>query len=174
MTTLTVFELTPLGLFHTLVSIATVVAAFVALYQDGGISPRTQIGRTYLATLLITTLTGLPIFRHGGVGPPHILGVIILVVLAVAATARPAGVFGRASVYVETIAYSFTVFLLMIPTVTETLTRVPPGDPLVASAESPVFPPLYTGLLVLFLIGATVQVRRLRAAPGGLAPRMGR
>jgi len=41
---------------------------------------------------------------------------------------------------VETVAYSSTVFFLMIPTVTETLTRLPSGDPVVASQEDPIFP----------------------------------
>lgn len=170
MTLLTPFQLTPLGLFHTLVSIVAVVTAFVALYRDKGISPRTSIGRTYLLTLLITTLTGFPIFRHGSIGPPHIVGVIILIVLAVAALAGTTRVFGRASAYVETVSYSTTVLLLMIPTVTETLTRVPPSAPWVASPEAPIFPPLYSALLVLFLVGVFLQVRGLRA-PGGLAGR---
>ncbi len=108
MTLLTPFNLTPLGLFHTLVSLVAVVAAFVALYRDKGISPRTSIGRTYLVSLLITTLTGFPIFRHGSVGPPHIVGAIIMVVLAVAALAGTTRVFGRASAYVETLGYSTT------------------------------------------------------------------
>ena len=38
MTLLTPFQLTPLGLFHTLVSIVAVVTAFVALYRDKEIS----------------------------------------------------------------------------------------------------------------------------------------
>ncbi len=60
MTLLTPFKLTPLGLFHTILSLVAVVTAFVALYRDKGISPRTPIGRAYLWSLLITTLTGLP------------------------------------------------------------------------------------------------------------------
>jgi hypothetical protein len=164
MTLLTPFKLTPLGLVHTLVSLVAVVTAFVALYRDKGISPRTPIGRAYLASLLITTLTGFPIFRHGSAGPPHVLGVVTLVVLAVAALAGRTRFFGRASACVESVSYSATVFLLMIPTVTETLTRVPPSMPWVASPEAPIFPPLYSVLLVLFLIGASYQVRRLRAA----------
>ena len=163
MTELTPFKLTPLGLFHTLVSIACVVLAFVALYRDKGISPGTPVGRAYLVSLWITTLTGFPIFRHGTAGPPHVLGVLTVVVLVVAAVAGRTRVFGRASAYVETVAYSATVFLLMIPTVTETLTRVPPSAPWVAGPEAPIFPPLYSVLLVLFLVGATFQVRRLKA-----------
>ena len=88
-----------------------------------------------------------------------------VLVLAVAALAGKTRVFGRTSAYVETVSYSATVLLLMIPTVTETLTRVPPSAPWVASPEAPVFPPLYSVLLVLFLIGVSLQVRQLRAAP---------
>lgn len=170
MKTLTVFALTPLGLFHTLVSLVAVVAAFVALFREGEISPRRPIGRIYLATLLVTTLTGFPIFRHGQVGPPHILGVVTIAVLAVAALACLTNTFGRASAYVEKVGYSFTVFLLMIPTFTETLTRVPPGAPWVASPEAALFPPLYLALFMVFLAGAVQQVRRLRRARAVVAP----
>jgi hypothetical protein len=166
MTTLTPFHLTPLGLFHTLVSLVCVVTAFMALARYKVISLGTRLGQVYLGTLVITTLTGFPIFRHGKAGPPHVLGVITLVVLTIAAFAETTRLFGRASTYVKTVSYSLTVFFLMIPTVTETLTRVPLGGPIVASPESPVFPPLYTALLVAFLIGAGLQVRMLKGRAG--------
>lgn len=157
-------NLTPLGIFHTLVSLVAVVTAFVALVRDRQISPRNRIGQIYLLSLLITVLTGFPIFRHGGITPPHVLGVITLAVLAVAAAADKFQVFGRASAYVGTICFSATVFLLMIPTVTEPLTRLPPGAPLVATPEAPIFPFLYATLFVTFLMGVTLQVRRMRIA----------
>ncbi|HKC14333.1 MAG TPA: hypothetical protein VKI41_20080 [Vicinamibacteria bacterium] len=166
MTTLTPFHLTPLGLFHTLVSLVCVVAAFMALARHKEISPRTRLGQIYLGTLVITTLTGFPIFRHGKAGPPHVLGVLTLVVLMMAAFAETTRLFGRASAYVKTVCYSMTVFFIMIPTVTETLTRLPLGAPIVASPESPVFGPLYTALLLVFLIGAGLQVRTLRRRAG--------
>ena len=162
MTTLTAFQLTPLGLFHTVVSLVAVVAAFAALFKDKEISSRTPIGQLYLLSLLITTLTGFPIFRHGSIGPPHIVGAVTLVALASAAVAEKSRAFGRGGPYVRTISYSATVLLLMIPAVTETLTRVPPAAPLVAGPEAPIFKPLYLILIVLFVIGVTRQVQRLR------------
>jgi uncharacterized membrane protein len=166
MTLLTPFQLTPLGLFHTLVSIVCVGAALVALYRDRGISPRTTIGKFYLAALWVTTLTGFPIFRHGAPGPPHVVGVLTVLALIVALVAGKTGFFGKASALVETVSYSTTVLLLMIPTVTETLTRVPPSRPWVASPESPILLALYAVLLVLFFVGVSIQVRRLRSAGG--------
>ena len=109
----------------------------------------------------ITTLTGFPIFRRGKIGPPHVLGVIVVITLVVAALAGATSVFGRFSLQVETVSYSLTVLLLMIPTVTETLTRVPPGAPWVASPDAPVFRGIYSVLFVLFLIGVTLQLRSL-------------
>jgi hypothetical protein len=100
-TTLTPFQLTPLGLFHTRVSIVAVAAALLALCVDRTISPRTAIGRFYLVTLFVTTVTDLPIFRHGGIGPAHVVGVLTLVALAFAALASMTSLFGRGSAYVS-------------------------------------------------------------------------
>ncbi len=167
MTTLSPFQLTPLGLFHTLVSLVAVVLALIAILREKGISPKAPIGKAYLISLVISTVTGLPIFRSGKIGPPHVVGVLTLIVLAVAAIAGMTTLFGRAARYVTTISYSFTVLLLMIPTVTETLTRVPPGAPLVAGPEAPIFKPIYSALIVMFLIGITIQVVALRAERAG-------
>jgi len=85
----------------------------------------------------------------------------------VAAAASKTGVFGRFSAYVQTVSYSATVFFLSISTVTETLTRLPPSAPVVASPEAPVFKILYLGLIILFLIGVTLQMRALRTRNRG-------
>ena len=153
-------NLTPLGMFHTIVSLVAVVSAVVALAREGQISRKSGIGRIYIWSLVITCVTGLPIFRHGTIGPPHILGVLTLAVLAVAAAMGKTQVFGRVSAYVETIGYTVTVFFLSISTVTETLTRLPPSAPVVASPEAPIFKTLYLGLFILFVIGAALQVRQ--------------
>jgi len=163
-TELTPFKLTPLGLAHTLVSLVCVLLAVAAVVVDRRIDPSSSLGFWYLVTLWVTTLTGFPIFRSGKITPPHVLGWLTVVVLVVAAFAGRSSLFGRVSPYVETIAYSSTVLLLLIATVTETLTRVPPGAPWVASPDAPILRAIYSVLLVLFLIAATLQVQGLRAA----------
>ena len=154
-------SLTPLGIVHTLLSLVAVAAALVALVRDGGVAPRSGIGRLYIWSLVATCVTGLPIFRHGTIGPPHISGILTLAAFAVALAAGK-GAFGRASARVETISYWVTLLLLGIATVTETLTRVPPGAPFVASPDAGVLKVLDLGLLVLFVIGLSRQLRRLR------------
>jgi hypothetical protein len=56
------------------------------------------------------------------------------------------------------------LLLLGISTVTETLTRLPPSAPLVASPDAGVLKVLYLGLLVLFVIGLMRELRRPRAS----------
>jgi hypothetical protein len=50
----------------------------------------------------------------------------------------------------------------MIPGITETSTRLPLGAPLVANAEAPELQVASAALFVMFLVGASLQVLRLR------------
>lgn len=111
-----------------------------------------------------TCATAFGIFQHGGFGNAHVLGVITLVVLGIAAVAGQSHLFGRASRSVETVGYSATFFFHCIPAITETSTRLPPASPLVANADAPALQMATGVLFVAFLVGATLQVRRLRAA----------
>ena len=154
--------LTSIGVVHTAISLVAVAAGSVALIRDKEISPRNGLGKMYIWTTVLTCLTGFFIFQHGGFGKPHALGVITLVVLAVAWIAGTTNFFARASRYIETVSYSLTFFFHLIPGITETSTRLPPGAPLVSSPEAPELQTATGILFLLFLIGATLQVMRLR------------
>jgi hypothetical protein len=154
--------LTPLGTVHTAISLIAVAAGVLAFVRHGEISPDTRSGMVYVGTTVVTALTGFGIFQNGELGPPHVLGVITLVVLAVAASTRRTGIFGSASPYVETVSYSATFFFHLIPGITETVTRLPLGAPLVTSREAPALVAAIATLFVAFLIGATLQVWQLR------------
>ena len=145
------FGLTTLGVIHTLVAVGAGIVGFV---RDKRIDLGNGAGKTYLVTTILTCLTGFGIFQHGGFGKPHALGVITLLVLAVAwkVAAKPA---------LQTVLLSLTFFFHMIPAVTETLTRVPMGAPILPNAEAPELQVITGVMFVLFVIGATLQVRRL-------------
>jgi len=155
--------LTPLGTFHTAISLIAVVAGLTAFVRDKEISPKNLVGKTYVIATVITCLTGFGIFQHGGFGKPHVLGIITLVVLGVARVSGTSRLFGGASPYVETICYSATFFFHIIPGLTETSTRLPLGAPLVADPDAPALQAAIGAAFVLFLIGASLQVRQLRA-----------
>lgn len=54
------------------------------------------------------------------------------------------------------------MFLLMLPSVSETLRRVPDGHPLVTDLNSPLLLGSQAGLLVLLIAGVTAQIVYLR------------
>jgi hypothetical protein len=74
--------------------------------------------------------------------------------------------FGRASLYIETVSYSATFFFHMIPGITETSTRLPLGAPLLPNADAPELQTATAVMFVLFVLGATLQVRRIHAMRG--------
>lgn len=157
------FGLTSLGLVHTAISLVAVGAGLISLVRYKDISMRTGVGKIYIATTVLTCLTAFGIFQHGGFGPPHMLAILTLVALAIAAVAARSTLFGRWSHAVKTVSYSVTFLFHWIPAVTETSTRLPPGAPLLASQDAPELKALTGLLFLLFLIGVTLQLRRPRA-----------
>jgi uncharacterized membrane protein len=95
--------------FHTVIGLVALVCGFIALAWDKEISVRNRVGQVYLVTTLLTAVTALGIFHHGGWGPPHVLAVLTLVALAVGTVAATSPLFGWASRYVQAISYSSTV-----------------------------------------------------------------
>ncbi|PFH09993.1 hypothetical protein BCF11_2398 [Collimonas sp. PA-H2] len=158
------FGLTTLGLFHTVISLIAVAAALIAFFKYKEISWNNGLGKIYVIATVVTCLTGFGIFQHGGFGKPHALGIITLLALAIAALAEQTALLGRLARYVAVIGYSATVLFHMIPAITEASTRLPLGHPLLANAEDPALKTATAVLLALFLIGAALQVRRLRAS----------
>lgn len=156
------FGLTTLGAIHTAISLVALAAGVVVLLRHGEIAARTPLGKTYIWATVLTCLTGFGIFQRGGFGPPHVLGIMTLGVLLVAALAGR-NLFGLASRYVETIAYSTTFFFHMIPGLTETFTRLPVGSPLFSSPEDPLLQKTVGVCFLLLVAGCLLQVRRLRA-----------
>lgn len=152
-----------LGIIHTAISLVAVAAGIIALVRYKEIDPTSKVGKLYILTTVLTCLTGFGIFRNGAFGAPHVLGLITLVVLGVAHQAGRGLWFGRASRYVETVSYSLTFFFHMIPGFTETATRLPVGKPLASSQEDPALQAAVGAAFIVFLIGAVLQVWRIRS-----------
>lgn len=157
------FGLTTLGAVHTAISLVALAAGIVSIVRFGEIAAGRTVGRVYVWATVLTCLTGFGIFQRGGFGAPHVLGIVTLVVLGIAALADSGRLFGGGSRYVATVAFSTTLFFHMIPGLTETFTRLPAGAPLFTSPEDPALQRTVGVFFVLLVIGCILQVRRLRA-----------
>ena len=153
--------LTPLGAVHTLISLVALAAGVIALIRLREIPASHPLGRLYIWATVLSCLTGFGIFQHGGFGKPHALGIITLVALAVGALAGY-GRLGAKSRYIEAVAYSASFLFHWIPAFTETLTRLPLGAPLLPNAEAPELKAITAVLGALYVVGVTLQIKRLR------------
>jgi len=152
-------EIIPLGWFHIAIGVIALVSGTFTLARFKEISLQTGSGQVYLAATLITAGTALAIFQRGEFGPGHALAVMTLLALAlgtVAATMKP---FGKLSRHVQAISYSATLLFHSVPAVTDGLLRLPVGDPVLTSIDDPFLKMCYLGLLTLFLVGVSLQLR---------------
>ena len=152
-------EITALGWFHTAMGIIALVSGAFTLVRYKEIDPANRSAQIYLATTLVTAGTALAIFQHGGFGPAHGLAVLTLAALVVGMAAAILKLFGKFSRYVQAFSLSATLLFHCIPAVTDALLRLPVDDPVVTSLEDPLMRSSHLALLVLFVIGVSLQLR---------------
>jgi uncharacterized membrane protein len=152
-------EITTLGWFHTVLGIVALSSGALALVRYKEITLQTRTGQIYLVATLVTAGTALGIFQHGSFGPGHALAVMTLLALAVGTVAATTNLFGKLSRYVRAISYSATLLFHCIPAVTDGLLRLPVGNPVLTSLGDPILRICYLVLLLLFLVGISLQLR---------------
>ena len=158
-------EIIPLGWFHTAIGIIALISGGFTLARFKEISLQTRSGQIYLTTTFITALTALAIFQHGEFGPGHGLAVMTLLALGVGTIAATKKPFGKFSRHVQAVSYSATLLFHCIPAVTDGLLRLPVGDPVLSSIEDPILKMSYLGLLAVFLVGVSLQLRWIHRRP---------
>ncbi|BCD89231.1 hypothetical protein PSm6_56380 [Pseudomonas solani] len=153
------FGISPLGWLHTLGSLPAIPLALYMFARHGRIVPRSGAGLGYFVSMLLGAGTVFLVARQP---VSNAIAVVTLVLLVVGYGVGRIGALGRARVYLETILLSLTAFLLMLPTVTEVLRRVPDGHPLVTDLHAPLLVGAQGSLLLALVLGVTAQVVYLR------------
>lgn len=152
-------EMIPLGWFHTAMGVIALVSGAIALMAHKEITLDTRSGQIYLATTFLTAATALAIFQRGEFGPGHALAGLTLLALFVGFIAAKTNLFGGLSRYMQALGFSATLLFHCIPAITDGLLRLPVGDPVLDSINSPVLKICYLVMLVLFLVGIALQLR---------------
>lgn len=155
----------PLGWFHTAMGAFALMCGFYSLYRHKEILLSNRSGLLYVLATLITAVTAMMIFQRGTFGPGHALAILTLGALALGTIAARTRLFGKLSRYLQAISYSATLLFHMIPAITDGLLRLPVGDPVLNSIESPVLKALYAAFLLVYLIAVSMQLRRISRLP---------
>ena len=150
-----------LTLVHVVLSLIGILAGFVVVY--GLFKGNRMDGWTavFLAITALTSLTGF-FFPFHKLLPSHILGVLSLIVLAIAVPARYvyhlAGGWRRIYVITAVLALYFNFFVL----IAQLFQKVPPLKALAPTQSEPPFLVAETCALVLFIILGIYSVKGFR------------
>lgn len=149
--------LSNLGVFHTLIGIIAIVVAGMSYVRFGKINLKHITGKIYFYCTLITSLTALGLSKLGGFNPGHVFALFIVVLILGAYFLSRKKQENNKARYLENFLLSFSFFLSWIPTINETLTRVPIGNPLAKAPTDPIIAKTLLVILMLFIVGSIYQ-----------------
>jgi hypothetical protein len=147
---------------HVAISLAGIGSGFVVIY--GFLTNKRLDGWTaaFLVTTALTSLTGF-LFPFKGVTPGIVVGLISLVVLAIAALTRYTLHLTWRKTYViaASAALYFNVFVLVV----QSFEKVPALHALAQTQKEPPFAVAQVAVLVLFIVLTVLSVKRFRSEP---------
>ena len=157
--------LSVLGVAHTLISLLPVAAGLYCLARYRRIDAASPAGKLYLAGLTVSVFTSFGLSSTGGINPGHVLGVLALLAAFGGAWLVPSlGFLGRLKPYLQAFGLSFSFFLLLVPGINETLTRLPAAHPLATGPDDPAVRTALLAWFIAFVVGFALQSRGIRAA----------
>lgn len=153
-------------LIHVLISLAGIASGLVVMY---GFLRNKRLGgwtAVFLTTTALTSLSGF-LFPFKGVTPAINLGIISLVVLAIAIVTRYSLHLAWRKTYViaACAALYFNVFVLVV----QSFEKVPQLKAIAPTQKEAPFAIAQIAVLVLFVVLTTFAVKRFRAEPMTLA-----
>jgi len=152
--------LSNLGIFHTLIGVIALGAALISFVKSGKINLAERSGKLYLYGTLITSFTALGISKQGGFNPGHVFSLFIIIIVVIASYLVYKRKGNNKARYFENFLLSFSFFLSLVPTVNETLTRVPVGHPLAKGPTDPLIAKTLLVFFILFILGSVYQFIR--------------
>lgn len=152
-----------LGALHTAISLLPLAAGLYGYARTRGIDASMRSGRIYLAGLFLSVVTSFGLSSTGKFNAGHALGLLALAAAFGGVIVARLGFLGRLRPYLSAAGLSFSFFLLLVPGINETLSRLPPGHPIGSGIESPVVRGALLGWVVLFAIGLCVQMWAVHA-----------
>jgi hypothetical protein len=148
-------------LIHVIISLIGIASGLIVLFGMFGSKRLDGMTALFLATTVLTSLTGFG-FPIAHVTPGIVLGILSLVVLAIAIPARysfrMAGKWRAIYVVTAMIALYFNCFVLVV----QSFLKVPPLHALAPKGNEPPFAIAQGVLLVLFIVAGIRAVKKFR------------
>lgn len=153
--------LSNMGVFHTVIGVVALISGFKILWQHKQITSPPLTGRIYLWATIITALSSLTLFKHGGFNVAHALAILTLLTVVVGFIVEKTNLLKTLNKYFVALCYSSTILFHLIPTATEILTRFPVKSPVVNSLNDPFLHKTYLCIFLVFLVLLVTQMNWL-------------
>jgi len=151
---------------HVIISLIAIAAGIIVMFGMLGSNRMPGLTAIFLLFTILTSATGF-LFPFNGVTPGIIIGVLSLLLLAIACIAlygmKLSGAWRWIYVLTALISLYFNVFVLAIQSFLKipALTALAPGNP----PSGPVFAVVQGVVLVLFVLFVIGAIRRFRPMP---------
>jgi hypothetical protein len=151
---------------HVIISLIAIVAGLIVMFGMLGANPSPGLTAIFLLFTILTSATGF-LFPFTKLLPSHMVGILSLVLLAIACIAlyvmKLNGAWRWIYVVTALLSLYFNVFVLVIQGFLKvpTLTALAPGNP----PSGPVFAVVQGIVLVFFVIMIIGALRRYRPMP---------
>ena len=151
-------------LVHVILSLVGMLSGVFVLVGMLGARRRPAWTLLFLATTIATSVSGF-FFPSDSFGPAHIVGVLSLVVLAIALFARYVSRLAGASRWIYVVAALLALYLSVFVGIIQAFQKLTFLQALAPTQSEPPF--LYTqlGVLAVFVVLGIVAVVRFRPAP---------
>ena len=155
--------LSTLGIVHTVISVVPVLAGLHCLIRDRRIDHSNGAGRFYLVSLALSVVTSFGLSSTGRINAGHVLGVVAMLAALSPLVIEKLKFLGRLQRYAMTFGPSFSFFLLLVPGINETLSRLPVAHPLATGPEDPLVKMALLGWLLIFVVAFATQCWAIHA-----------
>jgi hypothetical protein len=149
---------------HVLISLIGIVSGFLVVY--GLLTARRFDGGTaiFLVTTVLTSATGF-LFPFHHLLPSHIVGIISLVVLAVAILARYAMHMADAWRWIYVVCATLALYLNVFVLVAQTFMKVPAARALAPTQKEPPFLVAQLVVMAIFIVLGILAARKFHVEP---------
>ena len=158
-----ILGMTPLVFIHTLISLVAILAGFVVLRAMWANRRADRWTAWFLATTILTSATGF-VLPADKILPSHVVGILSLVILAVACYARygkrMSGIWRLGFVLGAVGALYFNVFVLVV----QLFLKVPALHELAPKQNEPPFAIAQAAVLLAFVAAGVFSARRFHPA----------
>ena len=153
---------------HVIISLIAILAGLVVLFAMIANRRLNGVTALFLLTTVLTSVTGF-FFHSKAIGPPHIVGAISLVVLAIALWALYGGKLVGVWRPVYVVTAVLALYLNCFVGVVQAFDKIPALHALAPKGTEPPFAAAQGATLLLFIVLGYLAVRAYRPGPGPMA-----